>query len=131
MSIPHKIVEKLLFEKNYKFEIGKVAKQASGAVLATCEGTTVLATVVAAREKIEGEDFLPLTINYQEKSYAAGKILIGSREGRTAVFQAATEFKLLAENKLEGSIMASPAVYQDDLLIRTDSYLYRISTGGP
>ncbi|MGI9533376.1 MAG: polyribonucleotide nucleotidyltransferase [Thermodesulfobacteriota bacterium] len=82
--MPHKIIEKQLFGKNYKFEIGKVAKQASGAVLATCEGTTVLATVVAAGDKIEGEDFLPLTINYQEKSYAAGKIPGGyfKREGR-------------------------------------------------
>lgn len=86
MSIPHKIFEKQLFGKNFKFEIGKVAKQASGSVLATCEGTTVLATVVATKEKIEGEDFLPLTINYQEKSYAAGKIPGGyfKREGRSS-----------------------------------------------
>ena len=86
MPIPHKILEKQLFEKNYKLEIGKVAKQSSGAVLLTCEGTTVLATVVAEREKIEGEDFLPLTINYQEKSYAAGKIPGGyfKREGRSS-----------------------------------------------
>jgi len=86
LSIPHKIFEKQLFGKNFKFEIGKVAKQASGSVLATCEGTTVLATVVATKEKIEGEDFLPLTINYQEKSYAAGKIPGGyfKREGRSS-----------------------------------------------
>ncbi len=84
MPIPHKVVEKQLFEKSYKFEIGKVAKQASGSVLATSEGTTVLATVVAEKEGLEGEDFLPLTVNYQEKSYAAGKIPGGyfKREGR-------------------------------------------------
>ncbi|MGI9535013.1 MAG: polyribonucleotide nucleotidyltransferase [Thermodesulfobacteriota bacterium] len=84
--MPHKIFEKQLFDKKFKFEIGKVAKQASGAVLVTCEGTTVLATVVASREKIEGENFLPLTINYQEKSYAAGKIPGGyfKREGRSS-----------------------------------------------
>lgn len=84
MPVPHKIIEKQLFEKNYRLEIGKVAKQASGSVLATSEGTTILATVVAEREGLEGEDFLPLTINYQEKSYAAGKIPGGyfKREGR-------------------------------------------------
>ncbi len=84
MLIPHKIIEKQFFGKNYKFETGKVARQANGAVLATYGDTTVLATVVAERKEIEGEGFLPLTINYQEKSYAAGKIPGGyfKREGR-------------------------------------------------
>ena len=83
MSTSHKVVEKNLFQKNYKFETGKLAKQASGSILATCGGTTVLATVVATNDRVE-EDFLPLTINYQEKSYAAGKIPGGyfKREGR-------------------------------------------------
>src|SRR5271166_2543277 len=65
-------------------ETGKVARQADGAVLATYGETTVLATVVSAREAKEGVDFLPLTVNYQEKFYAAGRIPGGyfKREGR-------------------------------------------------
>lgn len=84
MNRNKKVIEQEIFGKKYKLETGHLAKQANGAVLATCEGTTVLATVVATEEKNEGEDFLPLTINYQEKSYAAGKIPGGffKREGR-------------------------------------------------
>jgi polyribonucleotide nucleotidyltransferase len=65
-------------------ETGKVARQADGAVLATYGDTTVLATVVAAKQPKEGVDFLPLTCNYQEKFYAAGRIPGGyfKREGR-------------------------------------------------
>lgn len=84
MNINHKRIERDIFGKSYRLETGNLAKQANGAVLASCEGTTVLATVVATDEKNENEDFLPLTINYQEKSYAAGKIPGGffKREGR-------------------------------------------------
>ncbi len=76
-------METELFGRRLYLETGKLAKQANGAVLATCGGTTVLATVVASEEKID-DDFLPLTINYQEKSYATGKIPGGyfKREGR-------------------------------------------------
>lgn len=76
-------MEAELFGSKLRLETGRLAKQANGAVLASCGGTTVLATVVASEEKIE-DDFLPLTINYQEKSYAAGKIPGGyfKREGR-------------------------------------------------
>ena len=65
-------------------ETGKVARQADGAVLATYGDTTVLATAVAARSPKPGLDFFPLTVNYQEKTYAAGKIPGGffKREGR-------------------------------------------------
>src|SRR5919106_1371752 len=65
-------------------ETGKVARQADGAVLATYGETSVLATVVAARTPREGVDFLPLTVDYQEKFYAAGRIPGGyfKREGR-------------------------------------------------
>ena len=65
-------------------ETGKVARQADGAVLATYGDTTVLATAVAARTPKPGLDFFPLTVNYQEKTYAAGKIPGGffKREGR-------------------------------------------------
>src|SRR6187402_2252414 len=55
-------------------ETGKVARQADGAVLATYGETTVLAAVVAAKQPREGIDFLPLTVNYTEKYYAAGRI---------------------------------------------------------
>jgi polyribonucleotide nucleotidyltransferase len=65
-------------------ESGRIARQADGAVLATYGETTVLATVVSARESRPGLDFLPLTCNYQEKFYAAGRIPGGyfKREGR-------------------------------------------------
>ena len=55
-------------------ETGKVARQADGAVIATYGETTVLATVVAAKQPKPGIDFLPLTVNYTEKYYAAGRI---------------------------------------------------------
>ena len=65
-------------------ETGKIARQADGAVLATYGGTTVLCTAVGARQPKAGVDFFPLTVNYQEKTFAAGKIPGGffKREGR-------------------------------------------------
>src|SRR6202030_4024646 len=65
-------------------ETGRMARQADGAVLATYGDTSVIATVVAAKQPKEGIDFLPLTVNYQEKFYAAGRIPGGyfKREGR-------------------------------------------------
>ncbi len=65
-------------------ETGKIARQADGAVVATYGESKVLATVVAAKEPREGVDFLPLTVDYQEKFYAAGRIPGGyfKREGR-------------------------------------------------
>ena len=65
-------------------ETGRIARQADGAVLATYGETSVLATVVAAKAPKPGLDFFPLTVNYQEKTFAAGKIPGGyfKREGR-------------------------------------------------
>src|SRR6201996_9549022 len=65
-------------------ETGRIARQADGAVLATYGETTVLCTVVAAKTAKPGQDFFPLTVNYQEKAFAAGKIPGGlfKREGR-------------------------------------------------
>ena len=65
-------------------ETGKIARQADGAVVATYGETTVLATVVSAKEPKAGIDFFPLTVNYQERTYAAGRIPGGyfKREGR-------------------------------------------------
>lgn len=65
-------------------ETGRMAKQAHGAVTVQCGGTVILATVVAEREAEEGKDFFPLTVDYRERTYAAGKIPGGyfKREGR-------------------------------------------------
>lgn len=65
-------------------ETGEVARQADGAVIIGMGDTRVLVTVVAAKTAMEGADFFPLTVNYQEKAYAAGKIPGGflKREGR-------------------------------------------------
>ncbi|MBI2241631.1 MAG: polyribonucleotide nucleotidyltransferase [Magnetospirillum gryphiswaldense] len=65
-------------------ETGKIARQADGAVLATYGDTSVLCTVVGAKAPKPGVDFFPLTVNYQEKAFAAGKIPGGffKREGR-------------------------------------------------
>lgn len=65
-------------------ETGEIARQASGAVVVTVEDTVVLATVVARKDAKPGQDFFPLTVDYIEKSYAAGKIPGGffKREGR-------------------------------------------------
>ena len=65
-------------------ETGRIARQADGAVLATLGETTVLATVVSAKTPRAGIDFLPLTVDYQEKTFAAGRIPGGyfKREGR-------------------------------------------------
>lgn len=65
-------------------ETGEIARQADSAVLVNMEGTIVLVTVVAKQSVNEGQDFFPLTVDYQEKSYAAGKIPGGflKREGR-------------------------------------------------
>ena len=65
-------------------ESGEIARQADGAVMVNMEGTVVLVTAVAKKTVAEGQDFFPLTVDYQEKSYAAGRIPGGyfRREGR-------------------------------------------------
>ncbi|MBQ5949082.1 polyribonucleotide nucleotidyltransferase [Massilia sp. ST3] len=65
-------------------ETGEIARQASGAVVVSVEDTVVLATVVAKKDAKPGQDFFPLTVDYMEKTYAAGKIPGGffKREGR-------------------------------------------------
>lgn len=55
-------------------ETGRVARQASGAVLVTMADTVVLVTVVGSKAGDPGRDFFPLTVDYQERTYAAGKI---------------------------------------------------------
>jgi len=72
-------------EHEMRLETGRVARQATGAVLASMGETVVLVTVVASRES-SGRDFLPLTVDYEERTYAAGRIPGGffKREGRPA-----------------------------------------------
>src|ERR1700759_4098307 len=70
-------IQKESFEwggRTLTLETGKIARQADGAVLATYGETVVLATAVGAQSAKEGQDFFPLTVNYQERYYAAGKI---------------------------------------------------------
>ncbi|MDC0418502.1 polyribonucleotide nucleotidyltransferase [Pelagibacteraceae bacterium] len=71
-------------EKKITLETGKIARQADGAIIATCGETVVIATVVGAKKLRDGQDFFPLSVNYQEKYYAAGKIPGGyfKREAR-------------------------------------------------
>ena len=78
-------------KKTFKFgahevslETGEIARQADGAVLVTMADTVVLVTAVGQKHAVPGRDFFPLTVNYQEKTYAAGKIPGGffKREGR-------------------------------------------------
>jgi polyribonucleotide nucleotidyltransferase len=78
------VVEIDLAGKTLRLETGRVARQADGAVLASYGDTVVLATAVASQTAKPGVDFLPLTCDYQEKAYAAGKIPGGyfKREGR-------------------------------------------------
>ncbi|MTI62565.1 MAG: polyribonucleotide nucleotidyltransferase [Methylophaga sp.] len=71
-------------EHQLSLETGKIARQAGGAVIASLGETSVLVTVVGKKEVSPGQDFFPLTVNYQERTYAAGKIPGGffKREGR-------------------------------------------------
>ena len=71
-------------EHEVTIETGEMARQANGSVLVSMAGTVVLVTAVGRREADAGRPFFPLTVNYQEKTYAAGKIPGGffKREGR-------------------------------------------------
>ncbi|MBO7656771.1 MAG: polyribonucleotide nucleotidyltransferase [Alphaproteobacteria bacterium] len=68
-------------DETLRLETGRFAKQANGAVMATMGGTMVLATVCAEKTAVEGQDFFPLTVDYQEKFASAGRIP-GSRDRR-------------------------------------------------
>ena len=73
-------------------ETGVIARQATAAVMASMDDTSVLVTVVGKKEMKPGQDFFPLTVNYQERTYAAGKIPGGffKREGRPSEFETLT-----------------------------------------
>ena len=75
MSIFNKVTKTFQWgQHTVKMETGEVARQASGAVLLDMDGTVVLATVVGSKQAKAGQDFFPLTVDYIEKTYAAGKI---------------------------------------------------------
>ena len=96
-----------LIKKNFKFgnrnltiQSGLVAKQSTSSIVIDVDGTTILVTIVYKKTKEEMRDFLPLTVNYQERFYAAGKIPGGffKREGR------ATEKEVLTSRLIDRSI---------------------------
>jgi len=88
-----KIIKEIAFgEHKLVLETGEVARQADGAVMASMNGTQVLVTVVGKKDSEHTNDFFPLTVNYQEKFYAAGKIPGGynKREGRPSEHETLT-----------------------------------------
>ena len=85
MTMFNKVVKEFKWgQHNVRLETGEIARQASGAVIVDVEDTVVLATVVGAKTAKPGQDFFPLTVDYIEKTYSAGKIPGGffRREGR-------------------------------------------------
>ncbi|MFY7871434.1 MAG: polyribonucleotide nucleotidyltransferase, partial [Limnohabitans sp.] len=75
MSLFNKVTKTFQWgQHTVKMETGEIARQASGAVLLDMDGTVVLATVVGSKNAKAGQDFFPLTVDYIEKTYAAGKI---------------------------------------------------------
>ncbi|VAW94337.1 Polyribonucleotide nucleotidyltransferase [hydrothermal vent metagenome] len=85
MSLPDPVVKEFQYGKHtVRMETGQIARQADGAVKVSMGDTVVLVTAVVDQNSGEGKDFFPLTVNYQEKTYAAGRIPGGflRREGR-------------------------------------------------
>ena len=70
-----KITKKIQYgQHEITLETGEIAKQASGSVMVSMDGTVVLVAAVAAAKAREGQDFFPRTVDYQEKFYSAGRI---------------------------------------------------------
>lgn len=93
MSIFNKVTKSFQWgQHKVTMETGEVARQASGAVVVDMDGTVVLATVVAKTDAKPGQDFFPLTVDYLEKTYAAGRIpgSFFKREGRPSEFETLT-----------------------------------------
>ena len=93
MSLFNKVTKTFTWgQHQVTMETGEIARQSSGAVLVDIEGTVVLATVVAKTEAKAGQDFFPLTVDYIEKTYAAGKIpgSFFKREGRPSELEILT-----------------------------------------
>ncbi|MCS6763830.1 MAG: polyribonucleotide nucleotidyltransferase [Candidatus Protistobacter heckmanni] len=90
MTMFKKVVKSFQWgSQTVRMETGEISRQAGGAVLVDVEDTEVLATVVAAKSAKPGQDFFPLTVDYLEKTYAAGKIPGGffRREGRPSEYE--------------------------------------------
>eukprot|EP01036_Dinobryon_divergens_P052840 gene52840-70641_t len=93
MSMFNKVTKTFQWGQNTVImETGEIARQPGGAVMVNIEGTVVLATVVASKNAKPGQDFFPLTVDYLEKTYAAGKIpgSFFKREGRPSEFETLT-----------------------------------------
>ncbi|MFO6421283.1 polyribonucleotide nucleotidyltransferase [Hylemonella sp. W303a] len=93
MSMFNKITKTFQWgQHTVTMETGEIARQSSGAVLVNVDDTVVLATVVASKSAKPGQDFFPLTVDYLEKSYAAGKIpgSFFKREGRPSEYETLT-----------------------------------------
>ena len=93
MSIFNKVTKTFTWgQHTVTMETGEIARQASGAVLVDMDGTVVLATVVAKTDAKPGQDFFPLTVDYMEKTYAAGRIpgSFFKREGRPSEIETLT-----------------------------------------
>ncbi|MCB2038666.1 MAG: polyribonucleotide nucleotidyltransferase, partial [Ottowia sp.] len=74
MSMFNKVIKTFQWgDKTVTLETGEIARQATGAVLVSIDGTVILATVAASKNPKPGQDFFPLTVDYIEKTYAAGK----------------------------------------------------------
>jgi len=75
MSIPSPVTKEFKYgQHTVKLETGEIARQADGAVMVHMGDTVVMVTAVCEKKAAEGRDFFPLTVNYQEKTYAAGRI---------------------------------------------------------
>jgi polyribonucleotide nucleotidyltransferase len=93
MSLFNKVTKSFQWgDKTVVMETGEIARQASGAVKVDIDGTVVLATVVASKSAKPGQDFFPLTVDYIEKTYAAGKIpgSFFKREAKPSEFETLT-----------------------------------------
>ena len=85
--------------KKLTLETGKVARQADGAIIASLGETVVIATAVGAKQVAEGQDYFPLSVNYQEKYYAAGKIPGGFFKREARPTEAETLSSRLIDNR--------------------------------
>ena len=75
MSLPDPVVKEFQYGKHtVRLETGQIARQADGAVMVHMGETVVMVTAVVEKKAAPGRDFFPLTVNYQEKTYAAGRI---------------------------------------------------------
>lgn len=107
--------------KEITLETGRLAKQADGAVLVTCEGTQVLVTAVSSRQMKDGQDFFPLQVDYNEKFYAAGKFLGGFMKREARPLTKETLNSRLIDRPLRPLF---PSGYMFDTFIQATCYSY-------